>query len=125
MKLKILPASLREPQRYLAIEIISEKPLEKNEIVSMAWNACLRLHGECETSKFRLWLIKTWQTIKKDHRHSIKCIIRCRRGEEEKVRAALSSISQYDNMRVAVHTLGISGTIRSATQKFIKPNKKK
>lgn len=125
MKLKILPSSLREPQRYLAIEIISEKPLEKNDILSIVWNACLRLHGECETSKFRLWLIKTWQPQKENHKHNLKCIIRCKRGEEEKVRAALSSISQYDNMRVAIHTLGISGTIRSATQKFIKPNKKK
>ncbi|MDI9624792.1 MAG: Rpp14/Pop5 family protein [Methanothermobacter sp.] len=120
MRLKILPSSLREPQRYLAVEIISEKPLEKNDIVSIIWNACLRLHGECETSKFKLWLIKTWTPLKDGENYKQKCIIRCKRGEEEKVRAALSSTYQHDNKRVALHTIGISGTIRSATQKFIK-----
>lgn len=121
MKLKMLPPSLREPQRYLAVEIISEEPLEKNDIVSIIWTTCLRLHGECETSKFKPWLIRAWEPIKDGEKYKQKCIIRCKRGEEEKVRAALSSTSQYDNKRVAIHTIGISGTIRSATQKFIKP----
>lgn len=128
MKLKILPPSLRDPKRYIAFEVISQKSVGREDLVSIIWDSCLKLHGECETSRFRLWLMRLWgcprdnqENNSKNKDFYMKGVLQCNRGDEEKVRAALCLVHQYKGKRVVFHTLGLSGTIRSATQKFIKP----
>ncbi|MEJ8542671.1 Rpp14/Pop5 family protein [Methanothermobacter wolfeii] len=120
MKMKILPPTLRNPRRYIAFELISEKELGRDEIISVIWESCLRLHGECETSNFRLWLMKLWSFDFPDAVMTLG-VLQCQRGYEGKVMAALTSAHHHGGKRLAFHVLGISGTIRSATQKFIKP----
>ncbi|MGL4668988.1 MAG: Rpp14/Pop5 family protein [Methanobacteriaceae archaeon] len=62
MKLKVLPPTLRIKNRYLALNIKSESPITRDEFVYIAWNACLRLHGEIYTSNFDLWLVKFYES---------------------------------------------------------------
>jgi ribonuclease P/MRP protein subunit POP5 len=120
MKLKILPPTLRGSKRYMAFELISQTPIGRDDMVNLIWGACLKLHGECETSRFRLWLMRKWDCGQKDSDFIIKGILHCNRGDEEKVRAALCSVNNFHGNKVVFHTLGLSGTIHSATQKFIK-----
>ena len=47
-----------------------------------------------------------------------KCIIKCRRGYENKMITALNSIVRYKKNRVVIHTLATSGTIKSLDNKF-------
>ncbi|MBU4536275.1 MAG: ribonuclease P [Euryarchaeota archaeon] len=125
MKLKILPPTLRGDKRYLAFEAISQIQLPRDDLIFMIWESCLKFHGECETSKFRLWVTRSWDlnsnNSKKDYFH-LKGILQCNRGDEEKVRGALCLINNYKGKKLVFHTLGLAGTIKSATQKFIKPS---
>ncbi|BAM69865.1 MAG: Rpp14/Pop5 family protein [Methanothermobacter thermautotrophicus] len=123
MRMKILPPTLRVPRRYIAFEVISERELSREELVSLIWDSCLKLHGECETSNFRLWLMKLWRFDFPDAVR-VRGILQCQRGYERRVMMALTCAHHHSGVRVAIHILGLSGTIRSATQKFIKPSKK-
>ncbi|MDI9614101.1 MAG: Rpp14/Pop5 family protein [Methanothermobacter sp.] len=123
MRMKILPPTLRNPKRYIAFELISEREFSRDEIVSLIWDSCLKLHGECETSNFRLWLMKLWRFDFPDAVR-IRGVLQCQRGYEGKVMAALTAAHHHSGTRVVFHILGLSGTVRSATQKFIKPSKK-
>lgn len=124
MKLKTLPPTLREDKRYLAFEVLSSQDLSRDELIFMIWDACLKFHGECETSKFRLWLNRSWNLTAKNDSNQLshwKGILQCSRGYEEKVRGALCLLTYYNQKRIVFHTLGIAGTISSLIKKFIKP----
>lgn len=134
MKLKILPPTLRINNRYLVLDIKSEAKLSKNDLVSAIWYACLRLYGESGTSAFNLWLmrfydideindknkknIKTINRTNFSHYH-FKAVLRCQRGYEDKVRGSLSMLSNHNNKKIAISTIGISGTIASSIENFI------
>ncbi|ADP77619.1 Ribonuclease P-related protein [Methanothermus fervidus DSM 2088] len=121
MKLKILPSSLRYKKRYIAFEIISELSLNRRDIINIIWDSCLKVYGECNVSKFRIWVTKLWCPPSLQHGRVMAGLLRCKRGEEKKVISALSLVSQYKGKRVVIHTLGVSGTMRAAMRKFILP----
>lgn len=120
MKLKILPPTLRFNKRYIVFELISQKELNRDELIKIIWNNCLYYYGEIETSKFRLWLMRKWNCNSINNNHIIKGIIQCDRNYVDEVKAALCLASTIDNNNIVFHTLGVSGTIKSATKKFIK-----
>lgn len=50
----------------------------------------------------------------------MKGILRCRRGEEDSLKAVIPTITNFRGKPLVFHTLGISGTIKSAIKNFIK-----
>ena len=120
MKLKILPPTLRINKRYIAFELISPKKINRSELIQIIWNNCLNYYGEVETSKFGLWLMRKWDYEYYMNNYIIKGIIQCDRNYVENVKASLCLANNFDNNRLVFHTLGVSGTIKSATKKFIK-----
>lgn len=143
MKLKILPPTLRTKNRYLILDIKSEFEFSKDELILAIWDICIRFSGECETSNFNLWLMRLYNTapplweqiltnedsvVLNDYNNKYKpisdcfyqkAILRCRRNCEDKVRSSLASLSMYKGKRIAINTIGISGTISSSKHKFI------
>ncbi len=119
MKLKILPPHLRNKKRYLAFEVLSEKPLGRDEVISLIWGAAGSLYGSCGVSRFDLWVVKVWK-CNSSGRNVIKGILRCNRGEVTSIRSVFPLINRFKGKRVVFHTLGVSGTIKSARRKFIK-----
>ena len=124
MKLKILPSSLRHKKRYIAFEGVSESYLNREDVISLLWDNSLNLFGECKTSNFNLWVMKIWnkKTVKNSKNFFIMGIIQCNREEVDNVRAVIASIAWHKGKRVVFHTMGISGTIKSAIEKFINKN---
>jgi len=120
MKLKILPPTLRNNKHYISFEAISMIPLSRTDVISLIWESSLNFHGECKTSKFDLWVMKVWNFESRNDRNLIKGIIQCNREEVDSVRAAIALITKFKGRNVVFHTLGISGTIKSAIKKFIK-----
>jgi ribonuclease P/MRP protein subunit POP5 len=118
MKLKILPSHMREKKRYLAFEAISEKPLKREEVISIMMDAAGQLYGSCGMGKMDLWVLKIYR-CPSDRDNRIRGVIRCHRDAVEKLRGVMPTITYFKGGRVAVHTLGISGTIKSAVKKFI------
>lgn len=172
MKLKILPPTLRINNHYLTLDIKSESKLDKDELVSAIWYACLRLYGEIETSSFNLWLMRFYDITNNidkninninnypddnnlsnisNHSHTninntcnnnennhdmdynnknrqinndlsyyhYKVILRSQKGHEDKVRGSLALLTKYNHKKIAISTIGISGTIASSIEKFI------
>ena len=48
-------------------------------------------------------------------------IVRCRRGEEERLIAALATITAIDGCAIAIHPRAVSGTIRSLRDRMVAP----
>lgn len=119
MKLKILPPHLRNKKRYLAFEVISQKSLNRDEVISLIWAGAGSLYGSCGVSRFDLWVVKVWKCNSSD-KNVMKGILRCNRDEVSQVRSVFPLINRFKGKRVVFHTLGVSGTIKSATSKFIK-----
>lgn len=119
MKMKVLPPSLRKNSRYLVLDIKCESQITKDELVLAIWDSCIKFSGECETSNFNLWLMRFYpQNDSQEYTH-IKAILRCQRGFENKVRSSLATITRYNHKKIAFNTIGLSGTISSAIDKFI------
>jgi ribonuclease P/MRP protein subunit POP5 len=125
-KLKILPPTMRDKKRYIAFEVIFKGNMEREDIIGMILDASLYLHGAYGTGKFDIWVVKLWNCSNQGsadnfkNEKKIKGILRCRRGEVDSVRAVLPTITKFRGNDVVFHTLGISGTIKSATKNFIK-----
>ena len=64
MKLKVLPPTLRKNNRYLVIDIKITSPIDKDDVVNIIWDACIRFQGECMTSNFNLWVMKFYEMDK-------------------------------------------------------------
>lgn len=119
MKLKILPPTLRINKRYIVFELISQKKITKSELIQIIWNTCLSYYGEIETSTFRLWLMKMLDFKHSGDNYITKGILQCDRNCVEKVKVALCLVNTFDNNKIVFHTLGVSGTIKSANKKFV------
>jgi ribonuclease P/MRP protein subunit POP5 len=124
-KLKILPPTLRDKKRYIAFEVTSKGRLCRDDIISMLLDGSLYLFGAYGTANFELWLVKLWRCTDKNNpetsnEHRMKGILRCRRGEEDSLKAVIPTITNFRGKPVVFHTLGISGTIKSAIKNFIK-----
>ncbi len=125
-KLKILPPTLRDKKRYIAFEVTSHGSLGRDDIISMILDASLYLYGACGAGKFDLWVVKLWRcktdknSPKGINEYRMKGILRCRREEIDSVMAIIPTITNFRGKPVVFHTLGISGTIKSAIKNFIK-----
>ena len=118
MKLKVLPPTLRKNNRYLTLEIKSESEIFKDDLVSIVWDACVRFQGECNSANFNLWVMKFYEIEKTDKYYSYKAIVRCQRGYVDEVRSSLALANRHNSSRIAITTIGLSGTIK-ASQKYI------
>ncbi|WP_407375694.1 Rpp14/Pop5 family protein [Methanobrevibacter sp.] len=118
MKLKVLPPTLRKNNRYLTVEIKSFSPISKDDLVTIVWDGCVRLQGELNTSNFNLWVMKFYEMDKTHEYFEYTAIVRCQRGFVDEVRSALALVNMYKNNRIAITTIGLSGTIK-ASRKYI------
>ncbi len=118
MSLKILPPTLRKNNRYLTVEVKSISPITKDELVSIVWDACVRLQGELNSSNFNLWVMRFYESGEFNEYYSYNAIIRCQRGYEDEVRASLALVNKYKSERISLTTIGLSGTVK-ASHKYI------
>lgn len=118
MKLKVLPPTLRKNNRYLTVEIKVNSPITKDDLVSIVWDACIRFQGELMTSNFNLWVMRFYELEQNNGVYNYKSIIRCQRDFTEEVRSSLALANKHNGSRIAMTTIGLSGTIK-ASEKFI------
>ena len=118
MKLKVLPPTLRKNNRYLTLDIKITSPISKDDLVTIVWDACVRFQGEANTANFNLWVMKFFEINEHDDYYSYKAILRCQRDFVSDVRSALALTNKYNNSRIAITTVGLSGTIK-ASLKYI------
>ncbi|BAA30588.1 ribonuclease P protein component 2 [Pyrococcus horikoshii] len=111
-KLKTLPPTLRDKNRYIAFEIISDGDFTKDEVKELIWKSSLEVLGETGTAIVKPWLIKFDPNTKTG-------IVRCDREYVEYLRFALMLVSEFNGKRLIIRTLGVSGTIKRLKRKFL------
>ncbi|MDK2892915.1 Rpp14/Pop5 family protein [Methanohalophilus sp.] len=108
--MKTLPPTLRPQRRYIAFEVISENSVSREGLLREIFPAASSLLGDLVSSQCEIRLL--------DFNYPFG-ILRCLRGSEELTRAVLSIITSIDGNQAFIHVLGVSGTIRAATEKYI------
>ncbi|MCD5409665.1 MAG: RNase P [Methanocellales archaeon] len=109
--MKMLPSSLRERKRYLAFEAASTDEVSRRELTNELWANARSLLGDVGTSQCDLCLLDF------DGRFGI---LRCAHDKTATARAVLATIDRVGKIRVGIAVIGTSGTIKSATEKFIR-----
>jgi RNase P/RNase MRP subunit POP5 len=114
MNLNPLPPAMREKKRYIVIKILSNAKIEYNELSYTLWNEFTRFLGEFELSISRAWLIEDLF----DQENQI-AVLRVNHNFVENFRAALALIKEISGKKVAIKVLGVTGTIKSAKERFL------
>ncbi|RAP52928.1 MAG: hypothetical protein BZ137_07890 [Methanosphaera sp. rholeuAM130] len=117
MRLKILPPTLRQKKRYIALKLYSESEITKDECIQILWNSIINIFGEIESGKINLWLID-FEEAENIKRFEYNCIVRCTRGYEKMALTAFYTIANYRKNPIAIHGLSTSGTIKNLKEKF-------
>ncbi|HEX55111.1 MAG: ribonuclease P protein component 2 [Candidatus Altiarchaeales archaeon] len=109
---KPLLPTLRERNRYLVFEIISDYKFNRDEIVKSFWNSIMKFLGEHGVSKTSFWVLE-WNGEKQ------RGILKVNHKSVDDVRAALTLIREINGRRVIFHTRGVSGTLKKARERFM------
>lgn len=102
--MRLLP-SLREKKRYLAFEIISEGAVSRRDFIDELDRSASSLLGDVGSSECGLKML----TFDRGGG-----IIKCERTKTEHTRAVLATVNRVGGVRVAVHVIGSSGSVKGA-----------
>ena len=106
-RLKILSPTLREKDRYISFQVISEEPITYSDLESAIWNQLLDFYGEYGVSKTSMWLVKNLWNEKNQ-----TGVIKCNNKSVSQVIAGLGLISRLGDIRIISKILKVSGTIK-------------
>ncbi|MHC1611017.1 MAG: Rpp14/Pop5 family protein [Candidatus Methanospirareceae archaeon] len=106
-----LPPSLRERRRYLRFEVISEREIDKRELLKAIWDSLYGLYGDVVASESKIWLIE----YHKGEKNGVG-ILRCAHDKTDEVRASLACIHSVNGAQVGIRVIKTSGTIKGATR---------
>ncbi|HUI40286.1 MAG TPA: Rpp14/Pop5 family protein [Methanothrix sp.] len=101
---------LRAPRRYVAFEVDAEEKIEAKDLIHEIRSSQSSLFGDAGAARNRLKLISF------QGRYGL---LRCHGAYIRETRTALAAIYSINGIRAACHVKGVSGTIKSATEKYI------
>jgi ribonuclease P/MRP protein subunit POP5 len=111
MKLKSRP-TLREGKRYIVFNVITDGSFLYENLRNAIYDSVARWLGESEMGKADVHVIKNlWDGRARTG------FIRCAPKYVDDVKTALALVHQIGESRVIIHTLRVSGTIKSAREK--------
>lgn len=116
---KTLPPSMRPKKRYIIFEVISEHPIEYNDLANAVWSSLMDLEGEAGASDSRMWFISNLYDDKRQ-----MGIVKCGNSVVEAVRAAIALVQIVSENKCIVRVLGITGTLKSASEKYFEGHNK-
>jgi ribonuclease P/MRP protein subunit POP5 len=111
-KLKINQPTLREKERYIAFEVLSEERIMFSDLEAAIWNTAREFFGDLGTAKTSMWIIKNLY----DENKQIG-VIRCNNISVDKILTTLGLITRLGDIRVIFKILTISGTIKGLSLK--------
>ncbi|GAG03138.1 unnamed protein product [marine sediment metagenome] len=105
-------SSLREKKRYIVYEVKAEPRLNFKEVKQELEKKMLQFLGELGYGKAGVVILNEWQ--------SNKGMIRTNTKSVENVKTALALVENINDKKVLVRTIGISGMLNKAKNKFFK-----
>lgn len=114
-KIKPVLPSLREKKRYLVFEVLSEQKIENSSKVAEAINSgCKEYLGEMGMAKAGLMVLNDNYNQKTQ-----RGIIKVSNKMVDSLRAALCFVKDIDNQKVIVRSVGISGILKKAKNRYL------
>jgi ribonuclease P/MRP protein subunit POP5 len=109
---KPLLPSLRERNRYLVFELACSGAPAAKDVSQAIYSAATRLLGEVGASKISLKFVEYDETKK----HGI---IKVNHKSTSEARAALAVLTEAGGAKAAARTVGVSGTLKKAREKWV------
>jgi ribonuclease P/MRP protein subunit POP5 len=106
-RLKFLLPTLREKDRYIAFQVISEEPIAYSDLEAAVLNTLLDFYGEYGFAELSLWIIKNLY----DPGSQIG-VVRCNNKSVQKTIAGLGLVSRLGETRITIKISKVSGTIK-------------
>ncbi|VVB70875.1 Ribonuclease P protein component 2 [uncultured archaeon] len=105
---------LRTRRRYMAFELEAEgaRTIQPKDLMDEIFAIQFSLFGESGAAANRIKLITF---------NGRRGLLRCHHQHLSDTRAVLAAICSIREWRVALHTKGVSGTIKAATEKYLPP----
>ncbi|MCE8423351.1 MAG: ribonuclease P [Candidatus Methanoperedens sp.] len=107
--MKTIP-TLRDKKRYIAFSVMSEQEISRRELFDDILNSTHSLFGDAGSSEINFALMTY------DGKYGI---IRCSRKKTMDAKASLACVNRIRGDHISIMVMGISGTIKGATEKFI------
>jgi len=111
MKVKPLLPTLRTKKRYVVYETISDRNIDNNKVVDAihkSYKECFGLFG----------LAQAGLTDMKIHSKN-RGVLKINHKYVDQLRAALALIKEIDNVKVILHTVGVSGILKKTRGKYM------
>ncbi len=115
--MKHLPKHLRQRWRYLAVgvETWPDADIDRGAFQRALWYAARDLLGDAGSADLDL---AVQQFALTDGRG--RAIVRTPRGETDRARAVIATLSTVDGQEVGLRVRGVSGTVRACEEKYMR-----
>ena len=97
-------------RRYLALNVVSEEPINEKDLIEAIWSSILQLFGEYGASQTNLYLVE----FSSEGGYTI---LRCSHKMVDMVRASIAAITRINEKPVSVHVVRVSGTLKALRKK--------
>ncbi len=114
--MKHLPKHLRPRYRYLALhlETLPDASFGRHALQEAIWGSSRRVFGDIGSAAIDSTVVRF------THADGVgEAIIRVRRGEVDRARAAITCIARIGGNEVGLRIAGVSGTIRACEEKYM------
>lgn len=113
--MKHLPKHLRPRYRYLVVELLADSPgdIDSERFQRELWDATRALYGDLGSAEIDPTVVRFDLDAATG-----SAIVRTRRDETARARAAVACIDSVDGVRLGCRVLGICGTIRACEEKY-------
>jgi ribonuclease P/MRP protein subunit POP5 len=108
---KILKPTLRERNRYLLFEVLSDGTFDRKPVVDAVWASLLRLHGELGASKTSLWVMD-WEKEKK------KGILKVNHKSIDTLRSSAALVKEVGGKKATINVTRVAGTLKAARERL-------
>ncbi len=110
MNMEPLLPVLRTRRRYIAVEVISDEPVDRDSLISAVFSSACSILGDAGAAHSGLMVLGFENGCG---------FIRCRHTAVPEVLAAVGLVSEINKKRAIIHVKGVSGTIKGARNKAI------
>jgi ribonuclease P/MRP protein subunit POP5 len=114
-RLKSLLTTLKEKKRYLAFEIVSKSKIKDfNAVSSQIMDKSLELIGQLGVARAGIQVLpECWNPDLQ------RGLIRVGNKHVDELKASLAFIEKIENQEVIIKTIGVSGIIEKAKERYI------
>jgi ribonuclease P/MRP protein subunit POP5 len=115
--MKHLPKHLRPRWRYLAVDVESwpDAEITDRALQRELWYAAQNLFGDPGSASLDLRVLRF--AVERGRGHAV---VRTRRGEVERARAAIACLTTVEGAAVRATVRGVSGTVRACEERYIR-----